>query len=305
MGEMTTFNNFLGKKFGSKNQGNQSCATLNKPESDMKIPKENISSKVQTNIDAKDEEMEMTGTQYLPLVEGKITPPNQSIDRTLKVPEDDMQMTCRIVTDAIPKSSIHQPINATSFGNDDMEMTTSNSFLAEKFGSKNQAQITAKTSFVALNKPEIDMEIPRENISFKVQTNIDTNKEKAEMTLPLIEDKIAHPHQSLEKMSKVPEDDMEMTCRIQKEKISPKIQPNIEKDNEEMEITGAIPMTFPITKEKINSKILTNIDTNNEEMKMTGTQSLPFGEEKITHPHQSIDKTLKAPEDDIEMTCRI
>merc|ERR1719433_2200536 len=241
----------------------------------------------------------MTGTQYLPLVEGKITPPNQStIEKTLKVPEDDMQMTCRILTDAIPKSSIHQPINATSFGNDDMEMTTSNSFLAEKFRSKDQAQITAKTSFVALNKPEIDMEIPRENISFKVQTNIDTNKEKAEITLPLIEDKIAHPHQSIEKVSKVPEDDMEMTCRIQKEKISPKIQTNIEKDNEEMEITGAIPMTFPITKEKINSKIQTNIDTNNEEIKMTV-------EDKITHPHQSIEKMSKAPEDDMEMTCRI
>merc|ERR1711884_644226 len=98
---------------------------------------------------------------------------------------------------------------------------------------------------------------------------------------------------------------MEMTCRIQKEKISPKIQTNIEKDNEEMEMTGAIPMTFPISKEKINSKIQTNIDTNNEEMKMTGTQSLPFVEEKITHPHQSIDKTPKALEDDMEMTCRI
>ena len=247
--EMTTSNNFLAKKFGSKNQANQSCATLDKPESDMKIPKENISSKVQTNIDAKDEEMEMTGTQSLPLVEEKITPPNQgTIEKTLKVPEDDMQMTCRIVTDAIPKSSIHQPINATSFGNDDMEMTTSNSFLAEKFGSKDQAQITAKTSFVALNKPEIDMEIPRENISFKVQTNIDTNKEKAEMTLPLIEDKIAHPHQSIEKMSKVPEDDMEMTCRIQKEKISPIVQPNIEQDIEEMEMTGT--QSLPLAKIK-------------------------------------------------------
>merc|ERR1712079_216665 len=218
MGEMTTFNNFLGKKFGSKNQGNQSCATLNKPESDMKIPKENISSKVQTNIDAKDEEMEMTGTQYLPLVEGKITPPNQSIDRTLKVPEDDMQMTCRIVTDAIPKSSINQPINATNFGNDDMEMTTSHSVLAQKFGSKNQAQNTAKKSFVTLNNPEDDMEIPKEKISSIVQTNIDAKDEGMEMTgtqsLPLVEGKITPPNQNIDKTLKVPEDDMQLTCRI-------------------------------------------------------------------------------------------
>ena len=114
---------------------------------DMEIPKEKISSTVQTNIDAKDEEMEMTGTQSLPLVEGKITPPHQIIDKTLKVQEDDMQMTCRIVTDAIPKSSINQPIDATNFGNDDMEMTTSHSVLAQKFGSKNQAQNTAKKLF--------------------------------------------------------------------------------------------------------------------------------------------------------------
>ena len=67
--EMTTSNNFLAKKFGSKNQANQSCATLDKPESDMKIPKENINAKVQTTIDTKDEEMEMTCTQCLPLVE--------------------------------------------------------------------------------------------------------------------------------------------------------------------------------------------------------------------------------------------
>ena len=128
---------------------------------DMEIPKEKISSTVQTNIDAKDEEMEMTGTQSLPLVEGKITPPNQStIDKTLKVQEDDMQMTRRIVTDAVPKSSIHQPINATSFGNDDMEMT----------------------ALVTLNKPEDNMEIPKEKISSTVQTNIDTKDEEMEMT---------------------------------------------------------------------------------------------------------------------------
>ena len=91
-----------------------------------------------------------------------------------KLKSDDNDVTDKSfvaeITDVIPKSSIHQPINATNFGNDDMEMTTSNSFLAEKFGSKNQA----KKSFVTLNKPEDDMEIPKKNITSTVQTNIDT-----------------------------------------------------------------------------------------------------------------------------------
>ena len=99
-----------------------------------------------------------------------------------KLKSDDNDVTDKSfvaeITDVIPKSSIHQPINATNFGNDDMEMTTSNSFLAEKFGSKNQA----KKSFVTLNKPEDDMEIPKKNITSTVQTNIDTKDEEMEMT---------------------------------------------------------------------------------------------------------------------------
>ena len=123
-------------------------------------------------IDTNDEEMETTSN--LSLVEVKNTRPHQSIDKILKDPEDDMQMTCRTVTDAIPKSLIHQLINKTNFWNDDMEITT---FLAEKFGSKNQAE----KSFVPLNKPEDFKEIPKEKISTKVQTNNEEMKNYCEI----------------------------------------------------------------------------------------------------------------------------
>ena len=305
--EMTTSNSFLAEKFGSKNQAKKSFVTLNKPEDDMEIPKKNITSTVQTNIDTKDEEMEMTGTQSLPLIEGKITPPHQStIDKTLKVQEDDMQMTCRIVTDAIPKSSINQPIDATNFGNDDMEMTTSHSVLAQKFGSKNQAQNTAKKSFVTLNNPEDDMEIPKEKISSIVQTNIDAKDEGMEMTgtqsLPLVEGKITPPNQNIDKTLKVPEDDMQMTCRILTDAIpkSSNHQPinATSFGNDDMEMTtsnnflakkfgsknqanqSCATLNKPeddveIPKENISSKVETTIDTKDEEMEMTGTQYLP------------------------------
>merc|ERR1712062_229474 len=301
--EMTTSHSVLAQKFGSKNQAQntakKSFVTLNNPEDDMEIPKEKISSIAQTNIDTKDERMEMTGTQSIPLVEGKITPPNQNIDKTLKVPEDDMQITCRIVTDAIPKSSNHQPINATSFGNDDMEMTTSNNFLAKKFGSKNQANQSCAT----LDKPESDMKIPKENISSKVQTNIDAKDEEMEMTgtqyLPLVEGKITPPNQStIEKTLKVPEDDMQMTCRILTDAI-PKssIHQPINATsfgNDDMEMTTSNSFLaekfgsknqahqscatldkpeedMEIPKKNITSTVQTNIDTKDEEMEMTGT----------------------------------
>ena len=88
------------------------------------------------------------------------------------------------------KSPIQQSINVTNFGNDDIE----------KIRSKNHSQITAKKAFIALNKPEDDNEIPKAKISSKVQTN----DEEMEMTgtesllIKWIEEKITHPHQSLQ-----------------------------------------------------------------------------------------------------------
>ena len=123
-------------------------------------------------IDTNAEEMETTSN--LSLVEVKNTCPHQSIDKILKDPEDDMRMPCRTVTDAIPKSLIHQLINKTNFWNDDMEITT---FLVEKFGSKNQAE----KYFVPLNKPEDFKEILKEKISSKVQTNDEEMKNYCEI----------------------------------------------------------------------------------------------------------------------------
>ena len=238
------------------------------------------------------------------------------------------------------KSPIQQPINVRNF-DDDMEMTTSNSFLVEKIGSKHHAQITAKKSFIALNKPEDDKGIPKEKISSKVP-----NDKQMEMTstesllIKWIEEKITHPHQSIQNDTqsnslknhiesfhdgkkpfkcatcyqafsqrsslkthfKIHDHEIQFyKCKFcdnnflqsnslqshiktaheskKIEAVHEKINPNISEDNKE------------ISKEKISSKV----ETNDEEMEMTGAQFLPIKwiEEKITHPHQSIDDNSK------------
>ena len=115
------------------------------------------------------DDMEMTITQSVLRKKfgSKLTSASNQNDVTDKsfvaVTQDDMEMTC-----AIPKSAVMEkrPIDTTKFGNDDdMEMTSSNGFLAEKFGSihtagsKNQDKITAKKSFVASKVPEDGMEM--------------------------------------------------------------------------------------------------------------------------------------------------
>ena len=148
--EMTSSNGFLAEKFGSihtagsKNQdkitAKKSVVASKVPEDDMEmtcpVPKKNLSFKVPTNIEATNDDMEITGAQPLPLaklVEKKIPLANVDIDETFQDPQELSHEELSTKVAVTQNDMENRPINATNFGNDDdMEITASNGFLVEK-----------------------------------------------------------------------------------------------------------------------------------------------------------------------------